>query len=121
MSGWVQTEPEKVLPCSGLTYVFYGPDGDGRKEIHRAAREAKARGICLNHCDVRMLCLERALVLNETEGVWGGMGEAERRGFRNHLIDEGYESGEVPEGLEFWAALNSFYRAMEREMMARFA
>lgn len=92
---------------------------DGRKERYRAAREAKAKNICLD-CDCRMDCLENALVLGEEQGVWGGMGEAERHRFRRHLNCEGYD-GEVPEGLEFWAALSSFYRSEASLMEERYS
>lgn len=67
-----------------------------------------------------MNCLEVALVLRQDDGVWGGMGEAERRAFRDFLAFEGY-MGEVPENLEFWASLNSYYRHIEKIRMSRLA
>lgn len=42
----------------------------------QAANPAKA--IC-SRCDVRAECLEWALATREPYGVWGGMGERERR------------------------------------------
>lgn len=109
----------RPAPCTGLTELFYGPDVDGRKERYRVAREQKAKTICLE-CSCRLHCLENALVLGEEQGVWGGMGEAERHRFRRHLNAEGYSDGEVPEGLEFWAALTAFYRAEELLMWSKY-
>src|SRR5689334_14641553 len=117
----MSTEAATTLPCSGMTELFIGRDGDGRKEKHRAAREARARRMCVDLCDHRMACLERALVMNETLGVWGGMGEAERRDFQTHLRDEGYGASDIPEGNELWAALNAFYNAQAIKIRARYA
>ena len=116
----VASEPiAKSPPCAGMSHLFYGPDVDGRTERGKSAREAKARSICLNECEYRMPCLERAMVLNECDdGVWGGMTRAERRAFKAHLAHEGYVEGVVPTGNEFWASLYAFYRGVE-ERMAR--
>lgn len=100
-----------------MTDLFFGPNVDGRKEQGRDDREKHARHVCLEHCEYVMRCLERAMVLNEVEGVWGGMNEADRRRFATHLRDEGYEV--VPSGMEFWAALNSFWRQRERREYER--
>jgi len=91
--------------------MFYGPETDGRKEEGRKEREEVAANICLG-CEYRMPCLERALVLDENKGVWGGMNEGERRRFRRHLRAEGYVD-EVPEGEFLWASLNAYYRSQE--------
>ena len=42
------------------------------------AREAKAKAIC-RICPVRMDCLEYAIGIRESYGVWGGLNESERR------------------------------------------
>ena len=91
--------------------LFYGTELDGRNEAGRQEREEKAKEICFS-CEYRMPCLERAMVLRDENGVWGGMTEGERREFRRHMAAEGYGK-QVPEGDEFWATLNSFYRAVE--------
>ena len=101
-------------PCYGLSEAFYGPETDGRREEGRKEREAFAVDVCMG-CDHRMLCLERALVLEEHRGVWGGMTEGERRKFNRHLRAEGYTDG-VPEGDELWSSLNAYYRAQERNV-----
>ena len=56
--------------CRGLDPdIFYPPSDDD-------AWEAKA--VC-DTCPVRQPCLEHALALRESEGVWGGATERERR------------------------------------------
>lgn len=97
--------------CAGMTEVYFGPNVDGRKEQGREVREQHARHICLEHCELTMRCLERAMVVGEQEGVWGGMSEADRRKFQSHLRSEGYDT--IPSGMEFWAALNSYWRQRE--------
>lgn len=44
----------------------------------RELREARAKLVCAG-CDVRRECLEWSLAIQEPHGVWGGMGEVERR------------------------------------------
>lgn len=108
-----------------MTSIFYGPPAiedaweDRESAKDKQTRESHAKDICIEDCAKRMSCLERALVLNESEGVWGGMGESERKRFREHLRTEGYDEGEVPEGDEFWAALNAFYRGEERNLRVK--
>lgn len=99
-------------PCYLLSDLFYGEELDGRSEPDREERENKAKAIC-SGCFYMLACLERAMVWGEKFGVWGGMGESERRRFRAHMRDEGYEK--VPEGTEFWATWNSFLEVQQRE------
>lgn len=98
-------------PCSHLTDLFYGRSDDGRAEQNRDERETRASRICRFMCPHRLPCLERSLVWKERYGVWGGMGEKERRLFRAHLKTEGYED-DIPEGQELLAALAAFRSAM---------
>lgn len=112
-------EGKSEAPCRGLTDLFFGPSIDSRSEKYRAAREAHAKEICLDHCEIRLTCLEFAMVLHEEHGVWGGMGESERHRFRTHLDGEGYTGGAVPEGAEFWSALYHFYNAEASARNAR--
>ena len=93
--------------CEGLTDLFYSPELDGRTEEGRSEREALCKDLCYQ-CGVRLPCLEKALVWKEDQGVWGGMGEGERRRFVAHLKREGYRD-EVPTGLELEASLRQFY------------
>lgn len=101
-------------PCWGEGTLFYGPEDDGRTEADRDIRESEAKSLC-HGCLFRLRCLERALVNREQYGVWGGMGEAERKKFRDHLLAEGYANHDMPHGQELVAAMRSFYRSEGRE------
>ncbi len=57
--------------------LFFGPHGFESKR-DRTAREEAAKAICA-HCPALVACREHALRQGELYGVWGGMGEAERR------------------------------------------
>ena len=100
--------------CQRQTELFYGPDGDGRKDDEREDREAKAKACC-TICPYRWRCLERTSLIeyrhaaNGVFGVAGGMGEGERKRFYEHMRDEGYET--LPEGPELLASVVSFYRS----------
>ena len=60
------------------------PDADAfapnyfEKRREKNAREAVAKAFCAR-CLVRAECLEYALQIRETHGVWGGLNEMERR------------------------------------------
>ncbi|MEV6205832.1 WhiB family transcriptional regulator [Kitasatospora sp. NPDC051914] len=58
--------------------LFFHPPGE-RGRAHDEREEA-AKRIC-GHCPVRAECLAHALGVREPYGVWGGMGEDERRAF----------------------------------------
>lgn len=103
-------DPEQPTPCVSNQDLFYSPDDDGRTEIGRIDREALAGLICMSECPLQLACLERALVTREFYGVWGGMGEGERRKFLAHLREEGYADGEIPTGKELTSSVNEFYR-----------
>lgn len=57
--------------------VFFGPNGFESKR-DRSRREAAAKSICAR-CPVITACRDYAMRTNEAFGVWGGLGEAERR------------------------------------------
>lgn len=99
--------------CKGYGDMFFGTEDDGRQEAERDIREAEARAIC-HVCIYRWRCLEGAMVHRERYGVWGGMGEAERKRFRAHLLMEGYSDRDMPLGIELIAATRAFYRTEER-------
>lgn len=65
------------------TEAFFNPDYlRGR---NKRAREAAAKSICAD-CPVREACLEWALQLGETHGVWGGLTPEERAGVSRQLL-----------------------------------
>lgn len=57
--------------------LFFAPSYFERREV-KAAREARAKAICAR-CPVQEECLEFALRVRESHGVWGGLNEQERR------------------------------------------
>jgi WhiB family redox-sensing transcriptional regulator len=59
--------------------VFFSPDGE--RGPKRAAREARAKAICAG-CPVIRQCALHAIWYGERYGVWGGLSERERLGFR---------------------------------------
>lgn len=57
--------------------LFFGPNQFEPKR-ERLEREAEAKAICRT-CPALQLCREYALSSGEIYGVWGGLGEADRR------------------------------------------
>jgi WhiB family transcriptional regulator, redox-sensing transcriptional regulator len=57
--------------------LFFGPNRFEPKH-ERLAREAAAKAICAT-CPVVAPCRQQALAEGELYGVWGGLGEADRR------------------------------------------
>lgn len=109
-------ESHEKPPCFLMTDLFFGIEEDARSEFERDIRESEAKSLCFA-CPYRMRCLERAVVHRERYGVWGGMGEAERKRFLEHLRSEGYTDRDMPHDVELAAALRSFYRK-ERRVVA---
>lgn len=64
--------------CRGDDAVhFFAPNHMERKE-EKDLREGQARAIC-GKCKVRDICLDYALSVGETHGIWGGLNELQRR------------------------------------------
>ena len=57
--------------------LFFGPPGI-EPRADRQRREADAKALCRG-CPALMACREHALRNGEVYGVWGGLGEQERR------------------------------------------
>ena len=69
---------EQDALCRGVDGgLFFGPHGFEPKR-ERAEREEAAKAICAG-CPALGPCREYALGQGEMYGVWGGLGEAERR------------------------------------------
>lgn len=64
--------------------LFFGPNRFEPKR-ERLARESAAKVVCAG-CPVVVSCREHALGAAELFGVWGGLGEADRRAI---LVDRG--------------------------------
>lgn len=106
-------EHDPTPPCHLQTALFFGTEDDARTEADRDIRESEAKSLC-HGCRYRLRCLERAVVHKERYGVWGGLGEAERQRFMDHLKAEGYTDRDMPHERELLAALREFYRVEER-------
>ena len=72
--GW-----ERFAACCGGedSSLFFGPNRFEPKH-ERDAREDAAKAICAT-CPVQQPCRTYALAAGELYGVWGGLGELERR------------------------------------------
>ncbi len=57
--------------------LFFGPNRFEPKR-ERLAREAEAKAVCAT-CPCLRACREYAVTSGELYGVWGGLGEADRR------------------------------------------
>lgn len=63
--------------CGGLEESrFFHPENERGSERQR--RESAAKQVC-RACPVLARCREHALLVGEPYGVWGGLGEGERR------------------------------------------
>jgi WhiB family redox-sensing transcriptional regulator len=57
--------------------IFFGPPGI-EPRVDRQRREADAKALCRD-CPAIIACREHAMRHGEVYGVWGGLGEQERR------------------------------------------
>lgn len=64
--------------CRGPQAAAFFPPPETEPRKVRARREDRAKAIC-SQCNVRESCLDYALSIRERHGVWGGLGEVERR------------------------------------------
>jgi len=65
------------VACAGRGDLFFGPQDE--KPLARVNREAEAKAVCAT-CPSRQPCQEFALSLGIPYGVFGGLGEDDRRG-----------------------------------------
>jgi WhiB family transcriptional regulator, redox-sensing transcriptional regulator len=73
--------------CSRINAVYFFPPGHFERKPEKDDRENHARELCAS-CPVRAECLEHALAIGETHGIWGGLNELERRRLRRRLSVE---------------------------------
>ncbi len=87
IEGW-----ERDAACRRVdTALFFGPNRFEPKR-ERLSREAAAKAVC-GTCPAIAPCREYALANGELYGVWGGLGEADRRamiadGVASHVAAE---------------------------------
>ena len=68
--------------CRGKDSQYFFHPADERGAA-RAAREERAKAICRS-CPVLVRCRQHALTVEEPFGIWGAMGERERREAISH-------------------------------------
>src|SRR5436190_21744510 len=64
--------------CTGENAVYFFAPSHFERKPEKDYREGHARALC-RACPVRVTCLEYALAVGETHGIWGGLNELERR------------------------------------------
>ena len=64
--------------CKGESAVYFFAPNHFERKPEKDFREGRARALCRG-CVVRQQCLEYALAVGETHGIWGGLNELERR------------------------------------------
>lgn len=79
-------EWERQAACQGVdASLFFAPNRFEPKG-EREAREAAAKAIC-DVCPVIDPCREAALTRGEVFGVWGGLGELDRRALFSRMAN----------------------------------
>jgi WhiB family transcriptional regulator, redox-sensing transcriptional regulator len=71
--------------CRGPETALFFPPANAERREDRDRRESRAKAIC-RECPVRRECLDHALQVGESHGIWGGLNETERRG----LLESSY-------------------------------
>ena len=72
------TQWQHLAACRGEDSAYFYAPNYFEKRAEKNAREAVAKALCVR-CPVREICLEYALEVRETHGIWGGLNEMERR------------------------------------------
>ena len=79
------TDDDEITPawqfraaCRGEDSALFFAPGYFEQREQKLAREAEAKTIC-GRCHVRVDCLEYAIRIRESHGIWGGLNELERR------------------------------------------
>ncbi len=75
----VRPEWHSEARCSGRSELMFGPIGE--QPVARRTRENRAKALC-DICPVSDPCREYALANRIHDGVWGGLGVAQRPGSR---------------------------------------
>lgn len=73
---------QKKAACKGPQSAMFFPPSTFERKDEKEDREANAKRICTS-CSVRTSCLEYAVRIRESHGIWGGLNEVERRHLGN--------------------------------------
>jgi WhiB family transcriptional regulator, redox-sensing transcriptional regulator len=69
---------QKKAACRGPQSAMFFPPSTFERKDEKEDREANAKRICAG-CSVRTACLDYAVRIRESHGIWGGLNEVERR------------------------------------------
>ena len=69
---------QKKAACKGPQSAMFFPPSTFERKDEKEDREANAKRICTG-CSVRKACLDYAVRIRESHGIWGGLNEVERR------------------------------------------
>ena len=69
---------QRRASCRGPEAALFFAPTTPEPRPDREAREARAKAICAE-CPVQVECLDYALRIRESHGIWGGLNETERR------------------------------------------
>jgi WhiB family transcriptional regulator, redox-sensing transcriptional regulator len=69
---------QKKAACKGPQSAMFFPPSTFERKDEKEDRESNAKRICAG-CAVRTACLDYAVRIRESHGIWGGMNEVERR------------------------------------------
>lgn len=84
----MQSKLIEALALDELSWQDYANCRGGDADLffpERGASTRRAKAIC-NACEVKLECLEYAIVNGEKFGIWGGMSERERRRVRRERL-----------------------------------
>lgn len=105
-------DDQYLPPCAQNPDIFFSPKEDGREEVGRFRRELVCKSMCFR-CEIRTECLKVAITSGHSDGVWGAMGEGERRQFTKQLRRNGHDIENVSER-RLRIELRKFYAARYR-------
>ena len=73
--------------CKGDNAVYFFAPNHFERKPEKDFREGRARALC-RVCVVRERCLQYAMDVGETHGIWGGLNELERRRYTRRVAAE---------------------------------
>jgi WhiB family redox-sensing transcriptional regulator len=81
----VEEEWRYDAACAGMEHDLFFPVGQGADAL---IQTRQAKDVC-DRCQVRDACLTFAIDTDQTDGVWGGLSETERRAFKRRRSRKG--------------------------------
>ncbi len=75
---------QRRASCRGPQSAMFFPPSTFERKEDKEQREVSAKAICASCC-VKGACLEYAIRIRESHGIWGGLNEGERRVIMSRL------------------------------------